>query len=142
MAEDTFIGDNTTILVPELIMMEGSQINAGAILAGRKRVFLDENVVIGYGAILLTATDTPDGDYMNDASPPEKREIREGPITVCANAFIGSGATIMPNVIIGANSVIGVGCFINHDVPSNMIIRPRQRLVKTYRDDQGLFRSC
>jgi acetyltransferase-like isoleucine patch superfamily enzyme len=133
MEEDTFIGSNTLILVPELLMRRGSQINADATLAGRQRVELGENVVVGYGALLLTASDTPEGEFMNDASPIEKRKVREGPIIVEDNAFIGSRAIIMPGVRIGKNSVVGAGSYISESVPENTVLKPRQQLEEKYR---------
>ena len=35
------------------------------------------------------------------------------------NRKIGSHSTIMPNVTIGENSVIGAYSFANHDIPAN-----------------------
>jgi acetyltransferase-like isoleucine patch superfamily enzyme len=59
MSEKTFIGTGCIILVPELVMGEGSQINAGSILTDRQKVVLGKNIVIGYGVTPITASDTP-----------------------------------------------------------------------------------
>jgi acetyltransferase-like isoleucine patch superfamily enzyme len=37
-------------------------------------------------------------------------------------ASIGSGATILANVVIGENALIGAGCVVTCDVPSNAIV--------------------
>ena len=37
-------------------------------------------------------------------------------------ASIGSGATILANVVIGENALIGAGCVVTHDVPANAIV--------------------
>jgi acetyltransferase-like isoleucine patch superfamily enzyme len=44
-----------------------------------------------------------------------------GPIVVGDNTFIGIGATLMPGVTIGCNSVIGAGAVVTRDVPSNTV---------------------
>lgn len=119
MEENTFIGDNCVILVPHLKMFKGSQIGAGTILAGRSEVILEENTVIGYNCTLLTATDTPRGDYMNDASPEKERMIIQGPIILRKNSFVGSNVTLMPNAEIGEASVVGAYSYIESDIPPN-----------------------
>ena len=37
-------------------------------------------------------------------------------------ASIGSGATILSNVVIGENALIGAGCVVTRDVPANAIV--------------------
>jgi len=37
-------------------------------------------------------------------------------------ASIGSGATILPNVTIGENAIVGAGSVVTKDVPPNMIV--------------------
>jgi acetyltransferase-like isoleucine patch superfamily enzyme len=37
-------------------------------------------------------------------------------------ASIGSGTTILSNVVIGENALIGAGCVVTHDVPANAIM--------------------
>lgn len=133
MEENTFIGTNATILVPKLVMEKGSQINAGAILVGKDPVFLGKNVVIAFKALLITASDTPKGRFMNDASPETERCIRRGPITVRDGGFIGSGAIIMPNVTIGARSVIFPMCCIKESIEDGVMVKPLTRYIKVPR---------
>ena len=40
----------------------------------------------------------------------------------CVLAFIGHGATIIPNTIIGNNSTVGAGTTVVNDVPENTTI--------------------
>ena len=46
---------------------------------------------------------------------------KQGPIILKKNCKIGTHSTIMPNVIIGENSVIGAYSFVNEDVPANQL---------------------
>jgi acetyltransferase-like isoleucine patch superfamily enzyme len=45
-----------------------------------------------------------------------------GPIEILDNCFIGAGATIMPGVRIGPNSVVGAGALVTKTVPPNTIV--------------------
>lgn len=121
MQENTFIGDNVVVLVPKLIMEKGSQICAGTILAGRDRVVLEENAVVGYNCLLLTSSDNPRGEFMSDASPEKKRIIIRGPILLKKNSFIGSKSIIMPNVKIGERTVVGAHSYIDASLPSGKV---------------------
>lgn len=131
--EKTFIGNNCSILVPRLTMKKGSQINANTVLAGKDEVILEENVVIGYSSVLLTATDTIEGTLMNDASPENKRKIRRGPIIIKKNAYVGSHSLILPNVTIGEYAVVGAFSYIDKDVPSRLITHPKPNKKESWR---------
>ena len=38
-----------------------------------------------------------------------------------SNCWIGAGATILPGVTIGDNSVIGAGSVVTRDIPANVV---------------------
>jgi acetyltransferase-like isoleucine patch superfamily enzyme len=44
------------------------------------------------------------------------------PVTIEADAWIGTHATIMPGITIGAGAVIGAGCVVTHDVAPRTIV--------------------
>jgi acetyltransferase-like isoleucine patch superfamily enzyme len=44
---------------------------------------------------------------------------KEGPIHLKKNCKIGTHSTIMPNVTIGTNSIVGAYSFVNKDIPDN-----------------------
>ena len=46
---------------------------------------------------------------------------KKGPVKLMKNCKIGSHSTIMPNVIIGENSVIGAYSFVTKSIPKNQI---------------------
>ena|ERR1700759_1447112 len=51
-------------------------------------------------------------------------------IIIEPGVWVASRAIVMGPCRIGANSVIGAGCFVNFDVPANTIVRQRQDLVQ------------
>lgn len=44
------------------------------------------------------------------------------PILIKRNAWIGAGATILPGVTIGENSVVAAGAVVSKDVPDNVVV--------------------
>lgn len=130
MEEDTFIGTNATILVPKLIMRKGSQINAGAILAGRKPITLKENVVVSYGCILITASDSPEAKFMNDASSETERKIIQGPIIIKKNAFIGAHTIIGPKVVVEEGIVVRAKSYVGKNLTQKYFIYDDNKPLK------------
>ena len=47
---------------------------------------------------------------------------QNGCIEIMDNVFIGCNSTILPNIRIGPNVVIGAGSVVTHDVPANSVI--------------------
>ena len=46
---------------------------------------------------------------------------KKGPVLLGKNCKIGTHSTIMPNVTIGENSMIGAYSFVNQNVPANQL---------------------
>lgn len=46
---------------------------------------------------------------------------KKGPVILKKNCKIGTHSTIMPNVIVGENSVVAAYSFVNKDVPENQL---------------------
>ena len=55
---------------------------------------------------------------------PDKRRsyITVEPITVERNVWIGTAATVLPGVTIGADSVVAAGAVVTHDVPPATLV--------------------
>lgn len=50
---------------------------------------------------------------------------------------IGSGATILANVVIGENAMIGAGCVVTADVPANAVVVGNPGRVLRYLEPRG-----
>lgn len=57
----------------------------------------------------------------HNVNPAQRHEDVEQPVAIGNNVWIGSGATILPGVRIGENSVIAAGSVVTQDVPRNSI---------------------
>ena len=60
---------------------------------------------------------------------------RKGPIVIWDNVFIGAHVTILYDVTIGSNVIIGAGSLVNRDIPSNCIVAGvPARVVSSFQD--------
>jgi len=83
-------------------------------------VTIEDNVFVGHGVTFINDTypraTTSDGDLQTERDwGVERTLVRKG-------ASIGSGATILPNVVIGENAIVGAGGVVTGDVPANSVV--------------------
>lgn len=83
-------------------------------------VTIEDNVFVGHGVTFTNdnfpRATTIDGELQTESDwTVERTLIKKG-------ASIGSGATILPNIIIGENAIVGAGSVITKDVPPNSIV--------------------
>ena len=80
----------------------------------RGGIILEDNVLIGPKVNLIT---------INHPLEPSKRHSTiSKPIVIKENAWIGAGATVMPGVTIGKNSVIAAASVVTKDVPEYVVV--------------------
>ncbi|MGB7586853.1 MAG: acyltransferase [Terriglobales bacterium] len=82
-------------------------------------VTIEDNVFIGHGVMFINDSyprATTDGKLQTEANwKVERTVIKKG-------ASVGSGATILPNITIGENAIVGAGSVVTKDVPANCIV--------------------
>jgi acetyltransferase-like isoleucine patch superfamily enzyme len=83
-------------------------------------VTIEDNVFVGHGVT-----------FINDAYPratnsegelQSEKDWKVQPTLVKKGASIGSGATILSNLVIGENALVGAGSVVTRDVPDNAIV--------------------
>lgn len=138
IGKNCLIGDFAFVAARKLVMEEGSQISPHAIIGGGGEIHLGKFSVVGFGAILIPATDSPIAKYMCEARSENERQIIRGSIKLGEGAYVGSGAIICvsrkcPNIEIGDYAVIGALSYIDKSVPANTIIHPVFKYQKSTR---------
>jgi len=93
-------------------------------------VTIEDNVFIGHGVMFTNDSypraTTGDGSLQSEADwKVEKTVVRRG-------ASIGTGTTILPNVSIGENAIVGAGSVITRDVPANAVVAGNPAKVLRY----------
>lgn len=83
-------------------------------------VTIEDNVFIGHGVTFINDSypraTTADGSLQTESDwKVERTVIKRG-------ASVGSGSTILSNVTVGENAIIGAGSVVTKDVPPNSIV--------------------
>ena len=83
-------------------------------------VTIEDHVFIGHGVTFINDSfpraTTADGSLQTES------DWKVEPTRVCRGASIGSGATILSNVEIGENAIVGAGSVVTRNVPANTIV--------------------
>jgi len=117
------VGDNTKIGA-FVEIQKGAKIGKNCKISSHtficEGVTIEDNVFIGHGVTFINDSypraTTPDGELQSET------DWKVEPTLVRKGASIGSGATILANITIGENAMIGAGSVVTRDVPANTIV--------------------
>ncbi|MGA2966727.1 MAG: acyltransferase [Terriglobales bacterium] len=83
-------------------------------------VTIEDNVFIGHGVMFINdlypRATTATGGLQTEADWHVERTV------VKKGASIGSGATILANLCVGENAIVGAGAVVTKDVPANTVV--------------------
>lgn len=93
-------------------------------------VVIEDNVFIGHGVMFINDSypraTTSDGNLQTEADwRVERTVIKKG-------ASVGSGATILSNIHIGENAIVGAGSVVTKNVPPNSIVAGNPARILRY----------
>lgn len=77
-------------------------------------ITIEDNVLIAPKVSLLSEG--------HPLSPNDRQSLVPSHVHIKENAWIGVGATILPGVTIGENSVVAAGAVVSKDVPANTVV--------------------
>ncbi len=83
-------------------------------------VTIEDNVFIGHGVVFINDS-YPRATGLGGELQTEKDWKLERTL-VMEGASIGSGSTILANIVIGENAMVGAGSVVTRDVPANSIV--------------------
>lgn len=89
-------------------------VNFGCSFMDRGGITIEDHVLVGPNVSLITENHT-----MN---PADRDTITSKEIIIKSYVWIGAGATILPGVTIGENSIIAAGAVVTSDVAPNTIV--------------------
>jgi UDP-2-acetamido-3-amino-2,3-dideoxy-glucuronate N-acetyltransferase len=142
VSESVRLGANVSIFQPSLVNLYGCAIGddskIGAFVEIQKNakvgrrckisshtficegVTIEDRVFVGHGVMFTNDSypraTTPEGDLQSAQDwTVESTVVRQG-------ASIGSGATILSNVVIGEQAIVGAGSVVTRDVPAHAIV--------------------
>lgn len=99
----TYIGDHSCI-------------HSGSRVIGGGELVVGNAVAITYNCVLVTSV--PEySSHMSTCVPSNEKTVREAPIEIKDEAFIGSNSVLMPGVTIGEGAVVGALSYVDRDIP-------------------------
>jgi len=117
------IGDNCAVLPPFLCdygcnVQAGARLfmNFGCIVLDCAAVTIGDDVHIATAVQIITATHPLD--------PTERASGWElaRPVRIGHRAWIGSGAILLPGIVVGNDAVVGAGAIVTRDVPPGAVV--------------------
>lgn len=99
-----------------------------------KHIYLGHNVFINHACSFLDLGGiTIEDDVMisprvnitsenHPVEPGKRKTLVPGAVVIKRNAWIGTGATILPGVTVGENSVVAAGAVVTKNVPENTVV--------------------
>jgi maltose O-acetyltransferase len=91
-------------------------VNVGCFFDLNDRITLGDKVALGHQVLLLTASHEIGGAWQRSGP------LRTAPVKIEEGAWIGSRATILPGVTVGAGSVVAAGAVVTKDVPPGTLV--------------------
>lgn len=115
------IDASTTVLVPFHINLgiftrigKNAFINHDCTFLDIGGITIEDDVLIGPKVSLITES--------HPLNPIERKVLLVKPVVIKRNAWIGAGATILPGVTVGENSVVAAGAVVSKDVAANTVV--------------------
>lgn len=111
---DYFAGE---VYKPSIIIGENVIMNFRCHIGAINKIVIGNNVLIGSN-VLITDHSHGYNDISDIIEIPIKRKLySKGPVVIDDNVWIGENASILPNVHIGKNSIIGANSVVVKDIP-------------------------
>ena len=122
LGDDVMLFDGVRLLLGDadtkLVIGNRVTVNVNAYLSGEGGLLIEDDVLIGPHAKLLSAThEIHCGNLEISRNPIIGRLIH-----IQRGAWIGAGAIILPGVTIGEGAVVGAGSVVTKDVAANRVV--------------------
>jgi len=115
------VDKSTTLFLPfftnfgrHIKIGKGVSINHACTFLDLGGITLEDDVMLGPKVNLITEN--------HPVNPSQRKSLDLKFILIKRNAWIGTGATILPGVTIGENSIVAAGAVVTKDVPANVIV--------------------
>jgi acetyltransferase-like isoleucine patch superfamily enzyme len=131
IGSNTFIGGNGVIsawdnyqnekFIPQITIGDDVIIMDYCHLTSINKIEIRNGTIIGRW---VTITDNSHGKMEDEdlLTPPIKRNLYSpGPVVIDENVWIGDKVTILPNVYIGKNAIVGANSVVTKDIPDNCV---------------------
>ncbi len=119
----------------KLVIGNYCRIGKGAFLFCKGGLTIGNNVQFSRNITVYTANHNFKSDVL-----PYNSEYLLDPVIINDNVWIGMNVSILPGVVIGKNSILGMNAVITKDVPENAIVVGNNRIIG-YRSEAQINES-
>jgi acetyltransferase-like isoleucine patch superfamily enzyme len=99
-------------------------------------VTIEDRVFIGHGVMFIN--DSYPRATTATGEPQTAQDWKVEPTLVRTGASVGSGATILSNVVIGEHAIVGAGSVVTRDVPAYAVVAGNPaRVLRTLGNESG-----
>jgi acetyltransferase-like isoleucine patch superfamily enzyme len=105
---------------PTLTLGNHTNLGPGVVISVSQSVTLGNWVRVGSGAFLADNPGHPLDAERRRREPVTRDQVH--PIVIEDDVWIGTRATILPGVRIGARSIVGAGAIVTRDVPCDAVV--------------------
>jgi len=97
-------------------------------------VVIEDNVFIGHG--VMFTNDSYPRATRSDGGLQTEADWKVEPTVIRKGASVGSGATLLCNITVGENAIVGAGSVVTRDVPPNAIVAGNPAKILRYIENQ------
>ena len=97
-------------------------------------VTIEDNVFIGHGVTFINDSYPRATNAQGELQTERDWKVERTVVKQCAS--IGSGSTILANLTIGENAIVGAGSVVTRDVPANSVVMGNPATVHRYIDSE------
>jgi len=123
------LGDMQANPDANMVMGNNVAVNAGGYLSGEGGLEIEDYVLIGPNACILSAGH----NYMDASRKIQDQVLSYGKIKIKKDAWIGASSVVLQGVTIGAGAVVGAGSVVTKDIPSMAIAVGNPAKIIKYR---------
>ena len=156
ISADVELGPNVSIPQPTLVNLYGCRIGEGtrigAFVEVQRGAVIGRHCKVSSHTFMCAGVTIADGVFIghgvmftNDSYPrattaggnlQTEKDWKVEPTLVRKGASIGSGSTILPNLVIGERAIVGAGSVVTRDVPARAIVAGNPaRVLRMLPDD-------
>lgn len=140
------IGERTYVLADAALLVGRTATGSGRIRIG-SGTYLGRDLTIHCADAVTIGDDVMASDrvWIGDVEhEPDgaggRRLARPRPVTIGDGVFLGTGATVLPGVTVGARSLVAAGAVVDRDVPENAAVAGNPaRVIRRYSAGTGTW---
>lgn len=126
---DVFMGENT-YSNPGFTVVKNNN--------DTSRIIIGNNVSIGPNVIIVTDSAPNNSKLLRNITYVKNNLVRESPVRIEDDAWLGAGVIILPGVIVGKGAIVGAGSVVREDVaPLTVVAGAPAKLVRVLNNEES-----